>query len=122
MGKLASEMFTHIVIRESEKYRRGREAGTIANLLKQSIIDSGFDAANVEIEVNEREAVQKVLGMANPGDLVTIMADDISMCQEEVEKFREHAEPNKVSRDDIPNLVREAPLQPTPEPEHETAK
>ncbi len=122
IGKLAAGMFTDIVIRESKKYRRGREPGSIAALLKKSIIESGFDAAHVQVEEDERDAVHKVLSMADPGDLVTIIADDISMCQDEVEKFREQVEPNRATREDIPNLVRNAAATPSPEPVPEVAK
>ena len=106
MGTIAAEMFTDIVIRETERYRRGREKGAIAEILHKSILATGFDPNRVRIADDEPHAVRQVLDKAESGDLVVIVADDIQKCHEEVKRFKERAESLDVGTDDIPNLDR----------------
>jgi cyanophycin synthetase len=104
MGQVASEMFTDIVIRETGKYLRGRDPGTIAQILHQAILDTGFDGDRVRVATDEPHAVRQVLDMARAGDLVVIIADDIERCHAEVQRFKDREEPLEVTIADIPNV------------------
>ena len=106
MGQIAAEMFTEIVIRETPKYRRGREEGSIADLLQRAILEAGFPTERVRIAADEPHAVRQVLETARSGDLVVIVADDIDRCHAEVERFKEREEPLEVTTADIPNVDR----------------
>ena len=106
MGRIAAEMFTEIVIRETPRYRRGRTVGTIADLLQGAILDAGFPAEHVRVANDEPHAVRQVLEAAHGGDLVVIIADDVDRCHEEVERFKDRAEPLEVTPADIPNVER----------------
>ncbi len=104
MGRLATEMFTEIVIRETPRYLRGRPEGTIAEMLHTAILNAGFPPDKARIASDEPHAVRQVLEAAESGDLVVIIADDIDRCHEEVERFKERKEPLKVTTGDIPNI------------------
>ncbi len=115
MGRIAAGMFTDIVVRETPRYRRGREVGKIARLLHDAIIEAGFDADRVRVADNEPHAVRQVLDRARPGDLVVIAADDIETCHAEVQRFKDREEPLEVTIVDIPNLDHFAPGSPQEE-------
>ena len=115
MGRLAAGMFTDIVIRETGKYLRGRDAGSVAQLLHDAIVAAGFDAERVRIADDEPHAVRQVLDRARAGDLVVIAADDVESCHEEVQRFKNREEPIEVSIVDIPNLDHFAPGLPKEE-------
>ena len=112
VGRLAAGMFTDIVVRETEKYRRGRQPGALARLLHDAIVDAGFDCSRVRIADDEPHAVRQVLDSAESGDLVVIAADDIETCHAEVQRFKDRTEPLEVTIGDIPNLDHFAPGEP----------
>ncbi|MHC5027687.1 MAG: cyanophycin synthetase [Planctomycetota bacterium] len=115
MGRLAAGMFSDIVIRETGKYLRGRDAGSVSTLLLESILEAGFDPDHVRVADDEPHAVRQVLDRARSGDLVVIAADDIEMCHDEVQRFKEREEPLDVTIVDIPNLDHFAPGLPQEE-------
>ena len=108
-------MFSDIVIRETGKYLRGRDAGSVSTLLLESILEAGFDPDHVRVADDEPHAVRQVLDRARSGDLVVIAADDIEMCHDEVQRFKEREEPLDVTIVDIPNLDHFAPGLPQEE-------
>lgn len=69
VGKIAGENFDYIYIKE-DRDRRGRNVGEIAKLLERGVIKSGFDHKKIGIVLDERDALEKAIESAKPGDLI----------------------------------------------------
>jgi cyanophycin synthetase len=69
IGKCASKKFDYIFIKEDED-KRGRKEKEVAKLLKDGILSTGFDEVNLEIVLNEKEAFERAVQFAKPGDIV----------------------------------------------------
>jgi len=77
LGRTAAEFFDVIVIREDLK-RRGRESGEVAALIAAGVHDLPQGRAReVTTILDEVEAARYALEVANPGDVVAVMGDDM---------------------------------------------
>jgi cyanophycin synthetase len=76
-GSIAAGMFDHLIIKEDDD-RRGREAGAVAALVRQGAREAGMPDEHMTEVLNELEAVQYGLNMAQPGDLLVVFADSIT--------------------------------------------
>jgi cyanophycin synthetase len=61
-----------IVLKEMEKYRRGRAVGEVAGILRDEFIRLGADPAAISIEPSEFDAVIASLKWAQAGDLLLL--------------------------------------------------
>jgi len=61
-----------IVLKEMEKYRRGRAVGEVPDILRDEFIRLGADPASVSSEPSEFDAVIASLKWAQPGDLLLL--------------------------------------------------
>ena len=57
---------------------RGRAPGQVAELLRQGALEGGAPEERIVTKLSEPEAVETALGLAQPGDLVVIFADDVT--------------------------------------------
>jgi cyanophycin synthetase len=100
-GRIAAQMFTHVIVREDDDLR-GRPVGES----KRLVID-GLRSVNPDIAIKEfsdaPEAINHALHHARKGELLVILADNVSRSIELVSKFREQRTPVKVVHEDIPN-------------------
>ncbi len=77
LGKVAAEFFDVIVIREDKK-RRGREVGEVAALIAAGVGEPATGRAREShIILDEVEAAKYALSVANPGDVLAVMGDDM---------------------------------------------
>ncbi len=76
IGEISGNSFDYIYIKE-DKDRRGRKVGEIANIMKSGVIKSGFDKRNLEIILNEQEALKNAIDNANHGDLIIIFFEKL---------------------------------------------
>ena len=76
LGRIAATGFDHLVLRE-DGWLRGRQPGETAELLAQGVRSAGT-GTKIEIVLDELVAVDHGLGIAQPGDLVVVFADDIT--------------------------------------------
>ncbi len=68
----AAERPDLLVLKDMEKYRRGRAPGEIPRLLREGAVAAGLaDAAIVDVG-SDREALDRVLGWLSPGDLAVL--------------------------------------------------
>lgn len=86
VGRLAAKL-DYVVVKEDE-YRRGRDAGHIADLIMEGLRDGGLDDGQYETIYDEREAIVHAMDMMKDNDLVVILADDVSGSLETV---RQHS-------------------------------
>jgi cyanophycin synthetase len=75
-GELAAEIFDRIVIREDGD-RRGRAPGDIAAMLCRATTGAGMEANRVSVVLDEVESVHAAIDLAQPGDLVVALVDDV---------------------------------------------
>jgi cyanophycin synthetase len=75
LGEIAS-VLDYVVVKEHEKYRRGRPAGEVARLIAEGLEAGGLPSDAHEAVLPEPEAVARALALMGPGDLLVILADD----------------------------------------------
>ena len=73
-GELAGKTFDRIVIREDVN-RRGRKDGEIAGILQEAVGRSGRTGDDVQVVLEEMEAVQTAIELSDKTDLVVLMVD-----------------------------------------------
>lgn len=100
-GRIAAQMFTNIIVREDDDLR-GRAPGDSKRLVIEGIKSVGPDIPVREFS-SAPEAINYALNHARKGELVVVLADNVSRSVELVSKFREQLTPVKVVHEDIPN-------------------
>jgi cyanophycin synthetase len=105
LGRLAAETFTQVVVREDDDLR-GREPGDSRRLVVEGVRAVNHDMPIVEIP-SATEAIEYALKNARKGELVTILADNVTRSIEIVSRFREQLTPVSVGHSDIPNQMHE---------------
>jgi cyanophycin synthetase len=100
-GRIAAQMFTHVIVREDDDLR-GRTPGDATRLVNEGIRSVKPDLPIKEF-TDAREAIHHALHHARKGELLVILADNVSRSIELVGKFREQRTPVKVVHEDIPN-------------------
>ncbi|MFT3772043.1 MAG: cyanophycin synthetase [Minicystis sp.] len=83
LGRIAARGFDVVVVKEDAN-RRGRAAGAVANLLREGARDGGLEEEHILTKLDEHEAVELALGLAQPGDLLVIFADDVTQTWKQV--------------------------------------
>ena len=100
-GRIAAQMFNNIIVREDDDLR-GRAPGD-----SKRLVIEGVKSVSPDIPVREfssaPEAINYALNHARKGELVVVLADNVSRSVELVSKFREQLTPVKVVHEDIPN-------------------
>ena len=77
LGQIVS-VLDYVVVKEHEHYRRGRPAGEVARLIGEGLEAGGLGADRREEVFPEPEAVARALEIMRPGDVVVILADDVT--------------------------------------------
>lgn len=93
VGRIAGENFDYIYIKEDND-KRGRRNGEIAAILERGVLKSGFDKGNIDIVLNERDALEKALDNAKTGDLIIIFFEELKPLVKLV-KYRSGLDKNK---------------------------
>jgi cyanophycin synthetase len=75
VGKIAGENFDYIYIKEDID-KRGRMPEEVAKILESGVMTSNFNSNNMEIILDEVEALNKAIDNANPGDLVIVFFEE----------------------------------------------
>lgn len=91
VGDLCGKAFERIYVKEDIDLR-GRRRGEVAELLESSIISSGAKRENVEIVLNETEALEKAMLDARPGDMIALFFEELDAAIQVIMKFRKEQE------------------------------
>jgi len=94
LGAVAAQHFDVIVIREDDRLR-GRRTGETAALVAEGVRRSMADGARcrqVEVVLDEIDAVNHVMTRTNPGDLVMMCVDKHAQVLAELENRTKHAQ------------------------------
>jgi cyanophycin synthetase len=73
-GDLAGKIFDRLIIREDDN-RRGRARGEIAQRLRDAAVAGGYCADNVEIVLDELEAVRHAVDTTERNELLVLLVD-----------------------------------------------
>ncbi len=71
-GKLAGTAFDSLYIKEDQD-TRGRASGEVATLLFKGALSGGARLENINIELNEGQALRSAISNAQPGDLIIML-------------------------------------------------
>jgi cyanophycin synthetase len=91
LGRVAARYFDDVIIRE-DRNPRGRARGETAAHVAEGVrerIQEGARAGNMEIVIDEMEAVRRALDRSRPGDLVVLCVDDAGAVWNELEARRQ---------------------------------
>jgi cyanophycin synthetase len=95
LGAIAARHFDVLVVREDERLRGrpvGETAGLIAEGARSQIGQEGVRCRQVELVLNEVEAVRHCLARANPGDIVVLCVDNHADVVAELERLTSSAQ------------------------------
>ena len=87
VARIAAGHFDHYICRRDDNLR-GREPGEIPALLKQGLLDGGVPEGSIEIIEQEEKANQTALEMARGGDLLLILADQVTRSWKQIIYFQ----------------------------------
>jgi cyanophycin synthetase len=85
VGRLASGL-DHVIVKE-DTFRRGREPGSISNLIIEGLREGGLGEHQYEIIYDENEAIAKAMDGMQDNDLIVILADDVNASLNLVRKY-----------------------------------
>jgi cyanophycin synthetase len=84
-GDVAARTFDRLVIREDTN-RRGRKDGEIAEILRQTALSAGLTDDRVHVILDEIDAVNAAVELAERDDLVVLLVDKPAAAWRELEK------------------------------------
>ncbi len=86
IAAIASSHFDHFICRCDDN-RRGRGFDETAQMMRETLLDNGVSPERIEIVPDEQESTLHALRMAEHGDLVLILADNIKRTWKQIIYF-----------------------------------
>jgi cyanophycin synthetase len=113
LGEVAAHHFDVVIVREDARLR-GRQRGGTAELVAEGVrtaMDNGARCRQVEIVLEELDAVQHALSRSNPGDLVVLCVDQHQRVLSHLESVSHLAQAGARSGDEggDPDYVKSEP-------------
>jgi cyanophycin synthetase len=87
VARIAAGRFDHYICRRDDVLR-GRGPREIPELLRQGLLDAGVDDSQIEIIETEEEANAAALAMARGGDLLLMLADNVTRSWKQIIYFQ----------------------------------
>ena len=66
---------------------RGRGPEEVPQMLRQALLDADVDDSKIEVIIDEQAAINRILSLARPGDLLLIFADAIERGWKQITQF-----------------------------------
>src|ERR1044072_2308504 len=104
LGHIAAQHFDVVIVREDVSLR-GRERGEVATLVAEGVrtaMGEGARCKQVEVSLDEIEAVRHAMARANKGDLLVICVDKHAAVMAELENWGPQAQPGAGGQADGP--------------------
>jgi cyanophycin synthetase len=95
LGRVAGRYFDDVIVRE-DRSPRGRARGETATLIAEGVrevMSRGARAGNVEMVLDEMDAIRRALDRSRPGDLLVLCVDYATDVYKELERRRSLAAP-----------------------------
>jgi cyanophycin synthetase len=86
IAEIASGHFDHFICRCDDN-RRGRGEDEVAVMLKNRLLEKGISADQIEVVPDEQEANARALEMAEPGDLILMLGDNVKRTWKQIIYF-----------------------------------
>ena len=90
IAEIAAGHFDHFICRCDDN-RRGRGKDEVAVMLKNALLEKGIESDRIEVIPDEQEATSRALQMAESGDLILVLADDIKRTWKQIIYFNSEA-------------------------------
>ena len=81
-----AKFFDRFIVKE-DRNKRGREPGEMAELVRRYLIEEGVDSGNIEIVLDEAEAVIYAMKNRSPDSIIFISCEDVELVLDVVRKF-----------------------------------
>jgi cyanophycin synthetase len=92
-AKVCAGHFDRYLLKRDD-HPRGRGPDEVPQMQRAVLLEAGVADSAIEVIPDEREAVDRALRLARPGDLLLVFGDKISRCWKQIIYFRpEHAAP-----------------------------
>jgi cyanophycin synthetase len=109
IAAIAAEHFDYFICRCDDN-RRGRGEDEVAVMLKNRLLEAGKSADQIEVVPDEQEANRRALEMADAGDLILMLGDDIKRTWKQIIYFNSGAHAEGTSKKsttpvDLPNIA-----------------
>ena len=111
IAKTAAGRFDHYVCRRDDRLR-GRAGDEVPKLLCDTLLAHGVKPEQIDMIPEEPTAVSHVLGMARPGDLLLIFADQVQRTWKQVVNFHSDTSPAPAERVSRPVLLEATAPEP----------
>jgi len=86
IAQVASKHFDHFICRADDN-RRGRDGDEVPTMLKNKLLEEGISADQIEVIPDEQEANTRALEMAEIGDLILVLGDNIKRTWKQIIYF-----------------------------------
>ncbi|MGZ4444967.1 MAG: glutamate ligase domain-containing protein, partial [Nocardioidaceae bacterium] len=103
LGAVAAQHFDVLVAREDAALRgrqRGETAELVAEGVRRSMTEGGARCRQLEVVLEEIDAVRHAMSRANPGDLVVVCVDKHATVMAELEQWSHKAQAGSRSEED----------------------
>jgi cyanophycin synthetase len=87
---IAATHFDHFICRCDDN-RRGRGPDEVAVMLKNKLLEDGVSPEAIEVIPDEQEATLRALELAEPGDMVLVLADNVKRSWKQIIYFNSGA-------------------------------
>jgi cyanophycin synthetase len=87
---IAATHFDHFICRCDDN-RRGRGEDEVAVMLKNKLLEDGVSPEAIEVIPDEQEATLRALELAEPGDMVLVLADNVKRSWKQIIYFNSGA-------------------------------
>ena len=86
IAEMSAGHFDHYICRCDDN-RRGRGHDEVAVMLKNKLLEDGVSTEQIEVVPDEQEATLRALEIAEPGDLVLVLADNVKRSWKQIIYF-----------------------------------
>ncbi|MFK7888318.1 MAG: cyanophycin synthetase, partial [Gammaproteobacteria bacterium] len=86
IARVAHNHFDTFICRRDDN-TRGRDGDEVPNMMRKVLMDNGVKEEQIEIVPDEQAATMRALEMAQTGDLVLVLGDDITRCWKQIIYF-----------------------------------
>jgi cyanophycin synthetase len=87
VAKIAASAKFDLYVVKRDDNPRGRARDEVPKLIEAGLLANGVSRDRITIIPDEQEAVDAILGMAEPNDLVLIFADNVTRCWKQIIYF-----------------------------------